>query len=163
MKSILTTCFLICAIFFQSCIVEGEQGPQGPAGEDGNANVQSSSLTTSNWTYLSPDWYINFTYSAITQDILDNGAVLVYVKSGSNYFQLPYTFYPNSSYSRSYTFKHYLGGLTVVVTDSDWLQSPNPGLLTFKVVVIASSAIAKHPNVNLKNYDEVKKTFELKD
>ncbi len=159
MKNLIKTCILISGLLFNSCI--GEQGPQGPAGKDGNANVQSSSLTTSSWSYLSPDWYINFTYAAITQDILDKGAVLVYVQSGSNYFQLPYTFYPSSTYSRTYTFKHYLGGLSVIVTDSDLTQPANPGLLTFKVVVIASSALAKHPNVDLNNYNEVKKTFEL--
>ncbi|MFN5674365.1 MAG: hypothetical protein ACK46W_04755, partial [Bacteroidota bacterium] len=69
--------------------------------------------------------------------------------------------YPSSTYSRTYTFKHYLGGLSVIVTDSDLIQPDNPGLLTFKVVVIASSALAKHPNVDLNNYNEVKKTFEL--
>jgi hypothetical protein len=159
MKTLLKTCIVVTALLFNSCI--GEQGPVGPAGEDGNANVKSSSLTTSGWNYLSPDWYINFSYNAITQDILDNGAVLVYVQSGSNYFQLPYTFYPSSTYSRTYTFKHYLGGLSVYVTDSDLTQPANPGLLTFKVVVIASSALAKHPNVDLNNYNEVKKTFEL--
>jgi hypothetical protein len=159
MKNLIKTCILISALLFNSCI--GEQGPQGPAGKDGNANVQSSSLTTSSWSYLSPDWYINFTYPAITQDILDKGAVLVYVQSGSNYFQLPYTFYPTSTFSRTYTFRHYLGGLSVYVTDSDLIQPDNPGLLTFKVVVIASSALAKHPNVDLNNYNEVKKTFEL--
>ena len=163
MKKTLTLCLVALSFLFNSCIVEGEQGPQGPAGSDGNANVVSSSLTTSNWSYLSPDWYINFNYDAITQDILDNGAVLLYVKSGSNYFQLPYTYYPSSTYSRTYTFKHYLGGLSVYVTDSDLTQPLNPGLLTFKVVVIASSSIAKYPNLDLNNYEEVKKTFDLKD
>ena len=68
-----------------------------------------------------------------------------------------------STYSRTYTFKHYLGGLSVYVTDSDLTQPLNPGLLTFKVVVIASSSIAKYPNLDLNNYEEVKKTFDLKD
>jgi hypothetical protein len=51
----------------------------------------------------------------------------------------------------------------VYVTDSDLTQPLNPGLLTFKVVVIASSSIAKYPNLDLNNYEEVKKTFDLKD
>jgi hypothetical protein len=145
---------------------KGETGPAGPAGTNGtngNANVVSSSITTSAWSYVSPSWEMTFTYPAITQNILDKGAVLVYVQSGTNYYQLPYTLYPQNTYSRTYTFVHYLGGLKVFVTDSDLTQPSNPGSLTFKVVVIAASQIDENPNVNYDNYEEVKKAFNLKD
>jgi len=153
---------LACGLLFTGC-KKGDTGPAGANGTNGNANVVSSSLTTSAWTYVSPSWEMTFTYPAITQNILDNGAVLVYVQQGSNYYQLPYTFYPASTYSRTYTFVHYLGGMKVFVTDSDLTMPSNPGSLTFKVVVIAASQRMANPNVNYDNYNEVKKAFDLKD
>ena len=156
------------ATTFSNCAKDGAAGPagkdglDGKDGEDGYSNVVSSSIISGNWTFLSPSWSQSFTYAAITQDILDNGAVLVYVASGVNYYQLPYTFYPTSSYSRTYNYVHYLGGLKVYVTDSD-LNTPQPGTLEFKVVVIEASFLMKNPNVDLKNYEAVKKAFNLKD
>ena len=149
------------ATTFSNC-EKGEDGKDGIDGIDGNANVVSSSITSGSWTFVSPSWSQSFSYSAITQDILDNGAVLVYVASGVNYYQLPYTFYPSSVYSRTYTYVHYLGGLKVYVTDSD-LDTTEPGTLKFKVVVIEASGQIKNPNVDLNNYQAVKKAFNLTD
>ena len=176
---VIATIFVAFGLIFSSCKKDpgpkgdtGSQGPAGPAGTNGtngingtngNANVVSSSITTASWTYVAPSWEMSFTYPAINQDILDNGAVLVYVKSGSNYYQLPYTFYPSSSYSRTYTFVHYLGGLKVFVTDSDLTQPTNPGTLTFKVVAIAASGKMANPNLNYDDYNAVKKAFNLQD
>lgn len=154
---------LACGLLFTGCKKEGPPGKDGTNGKDGNANVVSSSVTSGGWSYVSPSWEQAFTYPAITQNILDKGAVLVYVQSGSNYYQLPYTFYPSSTYSRTYTYVHYLGGLKVFVTDSDLTQPTNPGTLTFKVVVIAASGRAANPNVNYNDYNAVKKAFNLQD
>ena len=160
---LVTIGFLIAgATTFSNCEKVTVTGPAGEDGKDGNANVVSSSITSGSWSFVSPSWSQSFTYSAITQDILNNGAVLVYVASGVNYYQLPYTFYPTSSYSRTYNYVHYLGGLKVYVTDSD-LNTPEPGTLKFKVVVIEASGLMKNPNVDLNNYQEVKKAFNLKD
>jgi hypothetical protein len=160
---LVTICFLIAgAMTFSNCEKVTVTGPAGEDGKDGNANVVSSSITSGSWSFVSPSWSQSFSYSAITQDILDNGAVLVYVASGVNYYQLPYTFYPTSSYSRTYNYVHYLGGLKVYVTDSD-LNTPEPGTLKFKVVVIEASGLMKNPNVDLNNYQAVKKAFNLTD
>ena len=160
---LVTIGFLIAgATTFSNCEKVTVTGPAGEDGKDGNANVVSSSITSGSWSFVSPSWSQSFTYSAITQDILDNGAVLVYVASGVNYYQLPYTFYPTSSYSRTYNYVHYLGGLKVYVTDSD-LNTPQPGTLEFKVVVIEASFLMKNPNVDLNNYQAVKKAFNLAD
>lgn len=165
-SKIFSTTMIVGLLVFSTSCKKGDTGPAGAAGTagtNGNANVVSSSITTSAWTYVSPSWEMAFTYSAITQDILDNGAVLVYAKQGSNYYQLPYTFYPASTYSRTYTFVQYLGGMKVFVTDSDLTQPVNPGSLTYKVVVIAASQIKANPNVNLDNYEEVKAAFNIQD
>ena len=158
----LVTIVFLIAMTFSNCEKVTVTGPAGEDGKDGNANVVSSSITSGSWSFVSPSWSQSFSYSAITQDILDNGAVLVYVASGVNYYQLPYTFYPTSSYSRTYNYVHYLGGLKVYVTDSD-LNTSEPGTLKFKVVVIEASGLMKNPNVDLNNYQAVKKAFNLTD
>ena len=156
---------LVCGLLFTGC-KKGDTGPAGPAGTNGtngNANVVSSSITSSNWVYSSPSWGISFTYPAITQDIIDKGAVLVYLKVGSAYNQLPLTIYQSATYSSTYEVSTIVGGLTIFATDSDLTQPNNPGSKTFKIVVIAASQRMANPNVNYGNYNEVKKAFNLKD
>lgn len=170
-KSIL---FLAVAIMtaFASCIKEG---PEGPAGRDGingingingtngNANVVSSSVnvTAANWTVSSNTYKVSITYPAITNDIINKGAVLVYQQFDANSYQLPRTWYPASTYSRTMDYSVYLGGLSVFVSDSDLTLPTNPGAQTFKIVVIASSQLALHPDVDLSNYEQVREAFEL--
>jgi hypothetical protein len=158
--------FFGAILFLISCGKDGAIGPEGPAGKDGtngNANVVSSTLTSSAWTYNDPSWEISFTYEAITQDIIDHGAVLVYVGDGSTYIQLPVTFYFSSSYSSTLDFVTYVGGLKVRQADSDLTQPDNPGSMTFKIVVIAASTLKKGIEINLNDFEEVKKAFGLVD
>jgi hypothetical protein len=120
------------------------------------ANVVSSSITSPNWVYNAPYLEINFTYGAVTQDIIDKGAVLVYMKVGTAYNQIPITFYPTNNYSRTYDVSTYVSGVAIYCADSDLTQPTNPGAQTFKVVVIAASQLIKNPNIDLNNYSEVK-------
>ena len=65
-----------------SCSPEdGKDGQQGIPGEDGNANVKSYLFENVN---LKSNDINSFAISAITQDILDNGAVLAYISSDAN-------------------------------------------------------------------------------
>lgn len=164
--SFFTMLTLACGLLFTNCAKDGKTGPAGPAGANGtngNANVVSSSITSSSWVYTAPSWGITFTYPAITQDIIDKGAVLVYLKVGSAYNQLPLTIYQSASYSSTYEVSTVVGGLTIFATDSDLTQPTNPGSKTFKVVVIAASGRAANPNVNYNDYNAVKKAFNLQD
>lgn len=152
--------FGIALISIFSCTKEG---PMGPAGANGNANVVSSTISSSNWVFTSPSWAITFTYPAITQDIIDKGAVLVYLKSGQSYSQLPVTIYQSASYSTSLEVASFLGGVKVFWTDSDLTQPTNPGNKEFKVVVIAASGLAQNPNLDFENYEAVKQAYNLKE
>lgn len=178
-KNLLVATFMtIGVILISSCAKDGATGPAGPAGAngtngtngtngmdgtDGNANVESSSITSSSWVYTAPSWKVTFTYASITQDIIDNGAVLVYNKVGASYNQLPLTYYPSATYSSTYEVSTVVGGLSIFVTDSDLSQPANPGSQTFKVVVIAASGLIAHPDVDFKNYEQVKSAFNLND
>ena len=159
-KSITSLVLLVTMTIFSSC---KKEGPAGPAGKDGNANVVSSTITSSSWAYTEPSWAITFTDPAITQEIINSGAVLVYIKVGDNYTQLPLTFYLSSSYSSTIEVSTFVGGLSLFWTDSDLVQPNNPGSQTFKVVVIAGSGMIQNPNVDYSNYEEVKSKFNLED
>ena len=73
---------------------DGAQGAQGPAGQDGtngqdgNANVQTYTFDTS--TENGSIWTI--TASQLTQDVLDNDAILTYLRrSNGSYYSVPGT------------------------------------------------------------------------
>ena len=149
---------------FTGCEKEGPEGPSGKDGidgvdgvdgEDGNANVVSGTITSSSWIYVEPSWVILFNYAAITQDIIDNGAVLVYMKFDDTYFQLPFTAYQSSNYSTSVEVASYTGGLSIIWTDSDLTQPDKPGEFTFKIVVITASALAQFPDIDFSDYNAV--------
>ena len=154
----------LCTLIFTTSCKKPEKGATGPAGPTGNANVQSTTVTISNWSYSAPSYYVNLSYSAITSNIINSGAVLVYAQTGTGtYSQLPLTVYPSSSYSSSLEVVSSLGSVQVIWTDSDLTQPANPGTWTFKIVAIASSAIAENPNVDLNDYNQVKAAFNLND
>jgi hypothetical protein len=140
-----------------------KEGPTGPAGANGNANVVSSTISSSNWVFNSPSWSNTFTYPAITQDIIDKGAVLVYLKNGQAYSQLPLTIFQSASYSTSLEVASFPGGVKIFWTDSDLTQPNNPGNKEFKIVVIAASGLAQNPNLDFENYDAVKRAYNLRE
>lgn len=98
---------LLSGLFlFFSC---KKEGPAGPAGADGNANVRSGtvSLTNANWKWNS-FWalttstgsstiystrYADINTELLTQEIADKGSVQVFFKpSNDGWVSLPFTF-----------------------------------------------------------------------
>lgn len=156
-KIIATLIFVLSVALFSGCTKEG------PAGKDGNANVSSTTLTASNWVYSAPSWVATLPYSAITQEIVNSGAVLVYIKVGESYNQLPLTFYQTDSYSTTIEVSTSPGQVTLFWTDSDLIQPDNPGSQSFKVVAIAAATMIDNPDLDYSSYDEVMSTFGLED
>ena len=156
-KTISTSLLLLSIVLLSGCEKEG------PAGADGNANVVSTTFTSSAWTFNSPSWMLSYNYPAITQEIINTGAVLVYIRVNNSYNQLPLTFYQSSDYSTTIEVSNSVGGVNIFWTDSDLVQPINPGTQTFKVVVIAASAKIQNPGVDYSNYEDVESAFNLKD
>jgi len=82
--TLITGLAMAFGLTFSSC----KKAETGPAGKDGNANVQSTSqvdLSSLTWTYQggpSNDSYVSiYPTSAITQDVVDKGLVMVYIKT----------------------------------------------------------------------------------
>jgi hypothetical protein len=142
---------------------DGEPGAQGPQGQQGNANVQSATFYVNSWTFDTFYYYTTLNYPAITQDIINTGAVLVYSLDNNTISQLPFTFYPSANYSSSVSFEASPSQVKVYVVDSDLTQPNNPGSGTFKVVVMSSRSMLANTNIDFKNYNQVKKAFNLKD
>lgn len=154
---------LIALLTFTGC---KKEGPPGPAGEDGNANVQSSTITFSNWYWNNSAYYdySDFTWSAITNDIANTGGVFIYLSNGAGgWVPLPRTVYPSASYSQSQRYIYYQGGFTIIVQDSDLIQPNNPGTWTIKVLAVASAMRQANPQLDWNDYEQVKKTLKLKD
>jgi hypothetical protein len=189
MKKLLFSLALLAMIGFNSCTKEGKQGEQGIAGINGtngtdgtngtngvdgqqgipgingNANVRSATfhVYTSSWTLAAPKYYKIISYGYITQDILDNGAVLVYMQDASgSWYATPFILYYTGYSTEIYQIIK-VGQVVITVMDSDLTQTSNPGDMIFKIVVIAGSAKSLHKNIDYNNYNEVKKTFNLTD
>lgn len=169
------TLFFVMSLFTMvSCV--GPKGEPGPPGHDGNANVESAIVETTApdwfWDENALNWFVDLEWDQIDLDMVDYGAVLVYMESPSNDFygwhQLPLTLYPDESYSSTIETVYYDYGLTLFWTNSDLQQYQNPCTLyntnlTFKVVLIDANMYSKYINEDLSDYETVKKLFNLAD
>lgn len=137
---------------------DGKDGLPGPAGQDGNANVESSTFYNRSWVYSSSEnaYIVSLWTSNITQDVVLNGSVHCYISydSGSSYLTLPL-----SLQSVSMLYGYELNSLDIIAYG--YSSTPNP--ITVKIVTIPSSAKLANPNVDYSNYEEVKRVFKLEE
>jgi hypothetical protein len=138
-----------------------EDGKPGEKGEPGNANVN----VLADFTILPTDWqttgnlkYVTISINGLTQNIVNSSAVMVYQKNAStgSYIALPYSY---QGIDRGFAF-----GLNYIqITLSASSPITVTGNTIIKAVIIPSSSRMANPNVNWKNYEEVKSRFNLKD
>ena len=133
---ILLFVFVVIALF-SSCSKD-EAGPQGVAGTNGtngNANVQSSIDTVINWSGVGTgDVSKVINVPGITQSILDKGIVMVYrVANPTFLIALPY-----SDQYDEWFFEVHLGSITIDLTNGT-PNVPDPGTITYRVVIIAGN------------------------
>jgi hypothetical protein len=96
---------------------------------------------------------------AITQDIVDEGTVLVYVRNTgttSAWYALPYSLAGNTIDLSDF-------GVGYVDLQANFTLA---NAFDFRVVVISGSGLTQlnvaHPGINLRNYNEVAKALHLK-
>jgi hypothetical protein len=158
--SVISMCVAFSLLFI-SCTKEGPQGPQGNPGLDGNANVHSYLYHVTSWTLDGTEYYNVLLADYITQDILDNGAVLVYMSNGSgSWLALPFTMWYNG-YGEVTSQVISVGGITIWVSDSDLAPQAYPGNIDFKVVAIGGSTKSAMSAIDLKDYSAVAKFLKL--
>ena len=134
-----------------SCTKEGPAGPAGADGKDGNANVHSIEITiySNEWVAMNGGYGSGKTINEITQNIIDNGTVLAYVKGQDNnttfYFALPFG---NFTYAYS----------TNNIMFLDYNNNPPSGAMVFKVVIIDG---VPPSSVNIQDYNSIADYYEL--
>ena len=163
----ITFVLMVLSLTIISCepeVIVGPEGPQGPAGLDGNANVVSIEKTVGSTDWIAEGsagedlyYYYEISVPQITQDILDDGFVIVFLKSGDYYTALPTVYYFYSStydYYYSTTIRYHFGPRTVrlEIQDSDLFTYRPEKTLAFKIVVIGGSVAS---SINLNEYSEV--------
>ena len=110
MKKLSHFILIFCSLFsLAACSEDGLDGEQGPQGPTGNANVIVKQATLENADYVYSSFGsqlsgTNYLYryskkatisdAAITQDIIDNGVVLVYIKTPNSLGSDQYTWTP---------------------------------------------------------------------
>jgi len=87
---IAATLFVVLGLIFSSC-KKGDTGPTGATGATGNANVQSQTFLTEQFTFHSStnDYEISITDSQITQSVLNSGLISSYITISGVSYQLP--------------------------------------------------------------------------
>ena len=168
---------LLISFVITSCSKDGADGAPGPAGlagaqgstgadgNDGTSNMSSS-------IFIADTWYWSNSYegaisiystSAISQEVVDSGMVMVYTNNifGSNInYPLPYSPFTVSDYSEVITFSYSLNQVVIVWRNSNYDDQvvPGPGAgFEFRVVVITPSMLAANPGADWNNYGEVEK------
>ena len=161
----------LTAVFLSSCF-RGPQGPIGPQGQDGlngrdgldgNANVISINYAAdpSHWydvgTPGEDDYFmaLDLDVPEITQDIVDNGLVLVYYRADTQdpWTALPYTIVShNPDYIEKLDFIYDLGFVGMQSQASDRNATAYEGI--FRVIVATAIPVGKM-EVDYSNYHEV--------
>ncbi len=168
------------------------QFPAGPAGPEGNANVK-----TDVFTVAASDWLWNSQYiyetsagsyteyftryyvrmnNTVTQDVLNNGMVLVYftpspVNNPNQWAPLPYQFDSSFGYTFNYVYVTAVGQVTIhyffIQTDPTatlpTLSTYNDETRQFKIVTVTGTTgnfLVLH-HINLNNYEEVSRVTGL--
>jgi hypothetical protein len=148
---------IIIALIFNSC-KKPKDGEPGPAGKDGVANISqtiTTPLSSSDWVSAGTGmWTHTISVSALTDSY--STAVMVYAYIFPNYFALPCSGLLTSSDHFNYSFQD--GSVKIYYSNS---TAPTT-TLQFRVVVIPPAMQTQNDDIDLKNYEEVKKRFNLK-
>jgi hypothetical protein len=153
MKKIKTTITILAIAIFSISCSKPEDGAVGLQGETGTANVIYSDWATTPFTNSGSFWKSNINAPKITQEIIDKGNVLVYVKLGTQV--LPLSYAKGSSYALfGYSLSH-----IDIETNSDYSIFP------FRYIIIPGgvSVSAKTSQLNYKvmSYSEVCKQLNI--
>lgn len=164
-------CLVLCMSLFVSC--RGPKGDPGIPGRDGNANVKSETVVTTaadwKWDADACNWYLDLEWNAIDYDMVDYGAVLVYMESPGDFYawhQLPLTLYPDAQYSATLETVYYDNALTIFWTNSDLQRHENPcnfynTNLEFKLVLIDAKVFSDYKDEDLSDYKTIMNLFDV--
>ena len=146
----------------------GTPGVTGPTGPTGSANViYSPWITLPKGVLVDNLWYFDIAVPQLTADHVNNGALIAYIGVNNNAFPLPFTEGKSNGQGTSY-FTNWdaaqkritLHIRSIGTIPSNWASTTFP--IQFRYVIIPGAVkTAMNPNVNLKDYNEVQKYFNI--
>ena len=157
MKNLFMLMFVGCISIFNSCRKDGPVGPQGPAG---NANVMGEypfTVNAGSWTFTTNiagntgnAYVVSYNDANITSSVANHGLVVMYIQ----YADGTWKSLPDIFAGTSFSFNFSAGGFDIYYTNVDGTTPSSPGTQVFRAVVIPSSIRQIHPNTNWNNYNE---------
>jgi hypothetical protein len=151
----------VMTVMFNSCAKDGATGPQGPAGQNGNANVSvgSYAIASSSWgSDGNGGWYTNLTPAFNPTQ----GAIsILFSADDVNWYGLPYVGHTIGDADVNYI---------VNSTTIEILYQPQTGYTSIsepsvnayiQVSLIPPSIMVQHPNTNWENAHEVAQLPEV--
>lgn len=152
---LMTTFCVALFLSIQSC----KEGAVGPKGEDGNANVMQ--LTFGSKVHTGAE--ISFSLTGITQETLSKSAYFTYVNPGNAYwYSLPGTTSGGSKEYRTYVQSQ--AAATPLLYINRVAGTGSETFSSTRVIIIPASVLNNgRLNVDMNNYLEVKKAFNLPD
>ncbi len=150
--------------------IDGEQGPPGTANViysgwflTGNGWVESTETTT---PFYGEFAYFNRPVTGLSQGILDNGAILCYMKgdpllapnTSSTVFQLPYTIGAGFDFTDQFDFAATSGNLRFLYKSDDPWEASELGGISFRYILIPGGVAGRGvtPLYNGYSLDELK-------
>jgi len=138
-----------------------QEGPQGPAGLDGNANVIASPwYSPAAWDGSSGDWYFDISNSEISQDIVESGAILAYVSLPGDLYN-DYTVRPLPAYAIDANWDFLLPNdgqsYGTIEFTSDMVSRPGTAGYNFRFILIPANYSLKSASLNSPGLSELKK------
>jgi|GEM_PF-3556441 len=128
--------------------IQGPKGEPGTPGGGGNASISSSNIfliASTQWTVNadSSGWLTSINSALITQDVVDKGAVKVYVFRYSSWWELPYT---EGDEFTQYGFK--TGMVNLTLSDIHGGLPPKPVTTDYRLVILSESGKPAAPYLN---------------
>jgi hypothetical protein len=102
-----------------------------------NEIIVSNIIENVSWVQDGNSWYVSLTWGEITNNVINNGAVSVYMSDSNakQWIELPFTTYFSPSYSTTFLTSYSEGLVEVYCVDSDLVLPDYPGTASFKIVV----------------------------
>ena len=159
--------FLLSGLALVACESGGENGYQPQQKmqakteySDDYVQLLSFEVKARSWSVLSgTDRYVQVPVPAITDKIIKDGSVILYLNEADKHLSLPFTYYQvrralsfQPSYEKGCVYVNILGNFILSIHAS----------YTFRVLIINEEAINHFKNLNWYNYEEVKRALKLK-
>lgn len=167
LRSVVVLLFATSTIIFNGC----KKGEDGAPEKDDSSNVTAYTYSVSSWLYSSPAWYKSLSVPELTSANINSASVQTYLLTATNtWTALPNTFYNSGGSNYLMGFETTVGSVKVTwIYNNLTSQGSDPDVYfgtsssQFKVVIIPPAMITANPDLNFKNYNEVKTRFNLKD